>query len=180
MPSFDSLARWARYEPSLGNNLELPPGERFYLRVCAGLTIEEHRALTERLEAGHGDGEAVAKNLKGVIELGDEPLMVRGKRVETLADYLELAAKQRGSDLLAELFAVLHRYNSLEGQAELFSARLSGGAPTTRRAPQAAVAHSGSETKPSPGPTPPEPLAPASVAGSPASTTEAPSPSNPG
>src|SRR5687767_6794391 len=100
MPSFDSLARWERYEPAIGPNLQIPPHQRFYLRVCAGLTVGEFKAVMDAMAAGSGSATEMAERLKGVVELGDEPLTVRGKPVATLAEYLDLASQQRGADLV--------------------------------------------------------------------------------
>jgi hypothetical protein len=177
MPSFETLARWERYEPSLGNNLSLPEKERFYLRICAGLTLDEYLAMTDRLQVVRGAKDTAAA-LAGIVELGDEPLRVRGQKVETLEAYVELAASQVGQDLLMELIAKVTRLNSIGGAQELFSERLSGGSRTTSRAPKTADARSGSATSPSPGPTPPRaPITPASSDGGSTSTASSAPPS---
>lgn len=36
-----STKKWVRYEPALPGNLDLPEAQRFYLEVCAGLTVVE-------------------------------------------------------------------------------------------------------------------------------------------
>lgn len=156
MASFDSLARWEKYVPTLGNNHEL--SQPFYLRVAAGLTIEELRGLRERVDALTAGATAAQTSavFAGVVQMGGEPLVVDGAPVDTLEKYLELVAHQRGGDLLGELLSTLFHLNSTAGAQELFSARLSGGSRTTRpSAPETADTRSGSSTSPSRGPTPP-------------------------
>lgn len=163
MASFDTLARWERYVPTLGDNAtrERP----FYLRLAAGLTLEEFRALNERLQSMQHTPEGMAEALKGCVEMGAEPLMVGKKTIATVEEYLALIAPQRNGELAMELVGTLTRLNSTEGARELFSARLSGGSRTTAPAPETADAHSGSNTSPSHGLTPaPAPPSPAGAA----------------
>lgn len=169
MPSFDSLARWEKYVPNLGTNRDEP--RPFYLRIAAGLTMEEFAAVMDRVasalreQAARGPG-LVAKALEGVVEMGAEPLSVRGKPVSTLADYLELAARQAAGDLLMELLSAVRRYNSVEGSTELFFRRGSGSRTGTSPAGvQTDGSPSGNETSSSRGPTPPATSASASVDG---------------
>lgn len=152
MAAFETLARWEKYVPALGNNatLERP----FYLRLAAGLTLEEFRGLNERLQHMPPTPAGMAEALKGCVELGAEPLVVGQKTIATVEEYLTLIANQRGGELAMELVGTLTRLNSTEGARELFSARLSGGSRTTPHAPETADAHSGSSTNPFAGMTP--------------------------
>lgn len=45
MPNLTRTYRWERFEPHLGDNLELPPERRFYLEVASGLTKEQLEAF---------------------------------------------------------------------------------------------------------------------------------------
>src|SRR5687768_12435301 len=110
MPSFDTLARWERYVPALGNNRELE--KPFFLKVRAGLTKPEFEAYREAERAfwrrqAQGEAETPAaenveaalegattpaespldmleKALARVVEMGTEPLSVNGVAVTTL------------------------------------------------------------------------------------------------
>lgn len=129
MPKFDSIARWERYEPAIGNNQALPPKERFYLEISTGLSTTAYVEFFERLvDSKNTDLPAL---LEGVVRMGKEPLWVEGKHIATLADYVDLAMRQPGLNLFAELIEALKWHNSVEGEKELFSERLSGGSAST-------------------------------------------------
>jgi hypothetical protein len=136
--------RWARFEPDFGDNLQLPPDERFYFEVQAGLTKEEMKATLERLaaetgaapETPEGIAKAFAKAFEGLVQMGREPLTVEGKGVGSLEEYLRLCIElhaDNGGFHLEELSATFRRINSFTGARALFYARPSGGGASTVR-----------------------------------------------
>lgn len=133
MPSL-SLSKWVRYEPSIPGNLELPAAERFYLEVHAGLTVEQF----ETMRAPGPDGETfeearhrLATHLAGVVRLGAATLVLDGRPVEAVADYISAILCQSGQPLYQELLDKVRSCNSWEGTREVFSVRLSGSTAST-------------------------------------------------
>lgn len=150
MPSFDSPARWQRYEPCLGNNLELPQEERFFLRVRAGITKTQYDAYRQRLTdaATQPVTRASLERLYAdLVEMGTVPLSIDGKPIATIGEYYEVISTQRGADLHWELQGAVEMFNAVAGAVELFFGRLSGGDFITRHAPAMADARSGSATR---------------------------------
>lgn len=144
MASFDSISRWERYVPTLGNNRELE--QPFFLRVKASMTRPEYEAFESRLKEAPATAEGFATVFAGLVELGAEPLNVNGKPIDSIPAYLELACEQPSGELLMELTGAVRYHNSVTGAREAFFARLSGGSAFTARAPGAAGAADGSRT----------------------------------
>lgn len=62
MPNLTRTYRWERFEPHLGDNLELPPERRFYLEVASGLTKEQLAKFELDAKTKILTDEAVAKH----------------------------------------------------------------------------------------------------------------------
>lgn len=150
MANLTRKPRWVRFEPDLGNNLELPPEERFYLEIASSLTKEQ---LTEAFltlkaemesvaETAKAEGRAeTAAELAGAITKGigeyvrTGPLTVDGVKVDGLSGYLEhvvAGLADQGGYNIEEVTVQLRRVNSFTGSRALFYERLSGGATSTQ------------------------------------------------
>jgi hypothetical protein len=125
-----TLAKWARYEPSIPGNADLPAGERFYLELHAGMSTVAFGALLEALKDAK-DAAAVAAALSPSVRLGAVPLTLDGESVDTLEKYVAAISEQRGSPLLFELQERLVWFNSYGGTRELFCVRPFGGTAST-------------------------------------------------
>lgn len=134
-----SSKKWARYEPSLPGNAELPEAQRFYLEVAAGLSVIEYAAASDGFfsewRATETDdktiGARLAKHLGPFVRFGAEPLTLDGEVVDDLARYLQVISEQRAAPLVIELIGCFGYHNSYEGQRELFSVRSFGGTTGT-------------------------------------------------
>lgn len=125
-----SLQKWARYEPSIPGNLELPEAERFYLEVAAALPVVRFQALVEQASEAKDEATAISA-VSEVVRLGKVPLVLDGVEVATLAEYLAAITAQRTMPLWNELTERLVHFNTYAGIRELFSARPSGGTAST-------------------------------------------------
>lgn len=152
MADLKSASRWEKYVPNIGENRDLP--KPFHLRIRSNLTRVELGEYLQRYEAyaakkEHQDEAAeFAAVFEGVVEMGDEPLSIRGQPVEGLRGYFGVLLGLTGVDLVLELVEEVARRNSVKGTQELFFERLSGGRSGTGPAPGTAAASSGSGTKP--------------------------------
>lgn len=136
--------RWERYVPDLGDNRELPEGQRLELEVATGLTAAEMQALAEATRAVTGD-DAIAA-LGAVLE----PYVrvrgahtINGADVRTLPEYLKAVASLADGYSVAEVTTALVRANTLTRDDEVFSQRQSGGWVST---PRRAAANVGAPT----------------------------------
>lgn len=149
MPELKSTRSWHRFAPALGENRE--QSKPFLLKVRVGLTKPELAAYSEKLRAvqessatateGKSDDTVVdeyVQLLDGLVEMGEEPLVVDGKPITTLRDYLLLCLTVAGYGPLIEVYHSVIYWNSVRGAREVFYARLSGGAATTPAAGAAA------------------------------------------
>lgn len=125
-----SLAKWARYEPSIPGNADLPVAERFFLEVASGLTVVRFQEMLDALRAATTPA-GIAAALDGVVRLGTVPLTLDGEEIRTAADYVEQLLEQRGVPLFAELQERLGHWNSYGGTREVFFERPSGGIAST-------------------------------------------------
>lgn len=125
-----SLSKWARYEPSIPENLELPVGERFFLELHAGMSSIQFGAFVETLK-GVDDEASMAAALSPAMRMGSVPLTLDDVAVESVAEYIMLVAGQRGRPLLTELQEKLVWLNSYGGTREVFCVRPSGGSAFT-------------------------------------------------
>lgn len=124
--------KWVRMVPNLGNNKELP--NPFWLKVKSGLTLEERQAFFDRLEAMRAAGrfkDEFAAFVGEYVEMGDEPLVVKGKPIETMAEYLALLDTIASVENVSELIHAVRWANSVEGTKALFFEQLSGGGAFT-------------------------------------------------
>lgn len=137
MPDLKRLWSWARFEPSIGDNLELPVGKRFFLELAVGLTKVELDAWQADLKAAvedkpdatfHG---RLARAYERFVRLGSEPLSLNGQPIATLEEYFAALWEQPGAFLLQELGQQLVWLNSFDGARGLFSVRHSGGSIST-------------------------------------------------
>lgn len=135
-----STKKWARYEPALPGNAELPAAERFYLEVCAGLSVVELSDVRDGLatkwrelvEAEAADmGAQLAEKLAPAVRLGAVPLTLDGVAIDTLGKYLDVIARQSALPLMRELMDCINHHNSWEGLRALFSVRPFGGTTGT-------------------------------------------------
>lgn len=141
MAEISRTFRWQRFVPDLGDNRDLP--KPFYLEVAVGITREQLDQLLaagkELHEKAYVDGPAgvvaavddLAKMLSPFIRMGKEPLVVDGKTVASLRDYLELCASMPNLVNALELPMAVRFCNQLGGDQELFFERLSGGFSST-------------------------------------------------
>lgn len=137
MPSLTRLFTWQRWEPALGENLELESAKRFWLQLAVGLTLPERDGLAASLDAkpeGKPEWQHWADVLSPWVRFGSEPLRVNDRDVKTLAELMEVAAGQLGAGghLAQDLLGQLLYWNSYRGAREVFSERLSGGSTGTR------------------------------------------------
>jgi hypothetical protein len=137
MPTLTRTYRWERFEPHLGNNLELPPKQRFYLEVASGLTKAQLEAFgVEHRKAFGASAEAtvdpMTAELSKHVRMGSEPLIVDGVQVATLRDYVALCFSSPGLFNYMELAEAVVEFNSVSGTFSHFSAWRSGGTSGTR------------------------------------------------
>ncbi len=131
--------RWETFHPDIGENLDLPPGERLTLRIASALPgerLEQMRAeYGEALVAGIENADAMAaafaKVFEGLVEVVGAH-SIDGKPVETLAQYLGVVARAGGIYGLTELVSAVGEFNSIQGTHRLFFERHSGGLLSTR------------------------------------------------
>lgn len=147
MANLTRTFRWERFTPDIGDNLELSEGQRLELEVASGLTGAQLAAHSAALTAAFEGAREAPETLPGRLAEAFAPYVrvvgthtVDGQPVASLADYLTVVAGLSGVFNLSELAAAVRRYNSVEGTAELFSARRSGGSRTTRGQSAAAPA----------------------------------------
>lgn len=143
MANLTRTYRWERFAPDIGDNLELPEGERLELEVASGLTGEQLAAHLDALRTSTADvepaalPEAFSKVLSPYVRLVGSHT-IDGRPVTTLQEYLGVVMSMAGIYNVRELASVVSQFNSVEGTSELFSKRRSGGSRTTR-APSAAT-----------------------------------------
>lgn len=127
--------RWERYVPDLGNNRELPEGERLELEVATGLTAAEMQALAEATRGAAGDDalQVLAGVLEPHVRVRGGPHTINDAEVRTLGDYLKAVASLADGYNVAEVTTALVRANTLTRDDELFSQRQSGGWVSTPR-----------------------------------------------
>jgi hypothetical protein len=129
--------RWERFEPNLGENLELPEEKRFFLLISSGLSkvaMAELSGRFEDLQKRLASEEMTEESLidaleavyNGTIKVG-EPSTIDGKKVDTFRDYLAVVVGVTGLYSWLELFTALRDFNSYSGTRALFYARRSGG-----------------------------------------------------
>lgn len=130
--------RWRRLVPDIGDNLKA--AKPFFLEVAEGVTndrmerllsgdkaiVKESAAKTREELAG-----VMAQVVDGLVRLGTEPLTINGEKVETVEQYLLIAARSSNCYLWFELVGTLIQLNTLAGGMELFWQRQSGGTSTT-------------------------------------------------
>jgi len=132
MPSLE-LWHWEEYAPAIGNNKSLPPGERFTLRVKAGITKARFAKLLDDAKAS--TPEQWHEALRDLVEMGPAKLTVDGSPVDTLLDFLKLAEEQRNGELLKELLGAIVWHNSIQGARSFTYGPLSGGRAGTGSEP---------------------------------------------
>lgn len=145
MANLTRTHKWLRYVPDIGDNRELPAP--FYLEVASGLTkvelSEYHEAFgawaQEKCASEEAFLDSVLRLLAPLVRMGTEPLLVRGRPVPTLRDFLALAMDVMGESPVLEVLKAVRDYNTLGGPKVLFSALPSGGTagiptPSTERA----------------------------------------------
>ena len=129
MPTL-SLNKWARYEPSIPGNLDLPAAERFYLLVNASMPAIDFESIVSDIRSAKNDSDLAAA-LSRAVRMGDVPLTIDGRPVLNSQSYLELVLSHRGAPLWSELQERVMTLNSFEGVRELFFVRPSGGTVST-------------------------------------------------
>jgi len=137
-----SIDRWERLEPRLGNNLTQPQAKRFYLEVNASLTKAQLVAFQDAQVAAmnaSNDAKDFSRSVKPMtdalapfVRMGAEPLLVDGKPVATLEQYVELCLSMAGLFNLLEMTRTVREYNELGGTFAHFSKWRSGGDFGTR------------------------------------------------
>ena len=135
MVALTRLYTWQRYEPALGENLELAPDKRFWLQLAVGLTMPERDGLGAAIDAKPADKSEAqhwADVLGPWVRLGKEPLTLAGVEVRDLTGLLEATLSQAGMHFAHDLLGQLLWVNSYAGGRELFYGRLSGGSTGTR------------------------------------------------
>lgn len=148
-----TLSRWERWEPDLGDNLQLPESKRFFLELRSGLSkldlaafIEKQPVLRKASKDVEDDearawdefAEAWTAHLAPNVRLGTEPLVVDGAPIEGLGGLVRLYFTQANLAQWTELLdAFVSGVNSVTGRRELFSGRPSGG--TSGTAPRSAA-----------------------------------------
>lgn len=127
--------RWERYVPDLGDNRELPEGERLELEVATGLTSAEMQALAEATRGTTGDDAlaALALVLEPYVRVRGGPHTINGADVRTLGDYLKAVAALSDGFSVSEVTTALVRANTLTRDDEVFLVRQSGGWVSTPR-----------------------------------------------
>ena len=158
--------RWESFVPDLGDNRAQP--KPFFLLIASGLTKENLRAFHASLDALGARMVEVADDAARIdawaevfapyVQMGDEPLVIDGKPIATLRDYLALLLVEvQGQYNTIELSLALADYNSFQGTRRLFFERLSGGPLSTpalsseKAAPPRAAPSSGTQTSASSG-----------------------------
>lgn len=145
-----SLKQEVRYVPNILGNRSLPEADQISFNITAGLTVLEVKALERQLEeidtrhkladdpsaeqilefktAQHQD---LGKALESVAKVNPTSTTIDGKKIDSVAAYLEAVSLQVGVLLTKELVAEIMRVNSVGGQRALFSERSSGGTTST-------------------------------------------------
>lgn len=143
MANLETLIRYQRFAPDLGANRELE--KPFFVELAVGMTKLQLKALADTVDTvdekatGMGDEEylehavkKMADALAPYVKMGTEPLVVNGKRIETLSELLTLyATLASGPAAMLELSTALRWFNSIGGATALFFERLSGGSVST-------------------------------------------------
>lgn len=129
--------RWERFEPNIGENLELPKEQRFFLLLASGLSRTALETLLEqanRPQAEEVTEESLLDGMHSILEpyarVG-EPSTIDGVTVNSLRDYLKVVFEMTGDYNWLELGRALAHFNSVKGTRELFYARHSGGFSST-------------------------------------------------
>lgn len=162
MPDLTNTVRWVEYAPDLLGNLD---GDRpFYFLLNGSMSKEQLRAMnaalsakvgppkvaplpddaTDEQKAAHAkameDFEAAiiardAAALEPFVRMGDEPLTVDGKRINSLREYFELVMSPRlvGLGAFMEVRQALVHANTMGPRVSFSSGRFSGGGTSTGR-----------------------------------------------
>jgi adenylosuccinate lyase len=142
MASLDTLHRWTKFAPDIGNNRDLPAGEQLLLEVAAGLPKTALTALADALREAADDAARI-EALSRYVRLVGGPHTLGGVQVATLKDYFDIVAGLAGGYNLRELFAAVGHFNSFAEADAVFSERRSGG---TAFMPPRSAARDGDET----------------------------------
>jgi hypothetical protein len=142
MATLDTLHRWARFAPDIGNNRDLPAAEQLLLEVATGLPKAALLALAESIGAATDDTGRI-EALSQYIRVVGGPHALGGVEVKALADYFGVVAGLAGGYNLRELFAAVGHFNSFAEADSVFSERRSGG---TAFMPPRSAAKDGDET----------------------------------
>lgn len=126
MAKLETLHRWARFAPDIGNNRELPAGEQLVIEVATGLPKAAMSSLAEAIQQAETDEARVAA-LSPYVRLTGGPHTLGGQPVTSLADYYAVCAQLAGGYNLRELFASVPHFNSLAEADAVFYERRSGG-----------------------------------------------------
>lgn len=128
------MKRWERYAPDIGNNRELPDGERLELEVRTRLSRDELVDWSRRVQGvvGGGDNAATVKVLEECVRLVGTH-RIDDKPVTTLLEYYEIITSLLDVSHFKELLAVVTKLNTFSGDDAVFSERLSGGMASTLR-----------------------------------------------
>lgn len=139
--------RWEKWAPAIGKNLKLPLHEQLRFNIGVGLSTTQLQELTasQVVERPEPPADETPEQRKSRLDAewkahldrlaaGLSPYAkllgthtIDGKTINSLRDYLEAVPYHVAVDVMR----VVLRWNSLSGGDELFSARSSGGAPTT-------------------------------------------------
>lgn len=134
MARLETQARWVRFAPDIGNNLELAAGEQLVLEVQAGLTREEMLAFGADIKAaseGDDKTDAIIAVLARHVRLVGTNHRIGGRDINTVSDYAKLCNDIPDQLNMRELFGSVAHFNSLAGSEALFSERRSGGTAFT-------------------------------------------------
>lgn len=128
--------RWERFVPNLGNNREVD--KPFWFRIKSGLSkvqlaaFEKSMADIRTTPDADVTPELLASVFSGLVEFGDEPLVVDGAAVTTLDGYFGVMLGLTSYEPFIELGHSVVELNSLSGTRTLFYERLSGGLVSMR------------------------------------------------
>lgn len=142
MATLETLYRWAKFAPDIGNNAELPAGQQFVLEVATGLPRATLAAMAESIQSAADDDGRVAA-LAPYVRIHGGPHTLGGRPVATLQDYFAVIAGLAGGYNVRELFGAVAHFNSFSGADALFSERRFGG---TAFMPPRSAAKDSSET----------------------------------
>lgn len=118
-----TLWHWEKYAPSIGANRNLP--SPFYLRIKAGIPKARLRQLLDGKATTADEWHAAICDL---VEMGEEPLVLDGRPVNGLTEYLAMALEQSGGAILSELIGAIIWHNSVAGAKKNTSSLAFGGA----------------------------------------------------